>query len=103
MEYQNGHSTADKFTYTITNNGGLAGATIEGSTLKIPSGVNVKEGGYTLQIKAHEKMMEQKGIAPLSSYSPDDYCVAYEETEALVEKGLVKRIDKTDSDDNQQC
>ena len=56
LEYEDGSSTEDKFSYTITDYDGLTGAYLEGSLLKIPSGANVKEGGYVLQIKAHEKM-----------------------------------------------
>ncbi|MCH5148379.1 MAG: hypothetical protein J1G05_03320 [Clostridiales bacterium] len=55
LEYEDGSSTEDKFTYTITDYDGLTGAYIEGNLLKIPSGANVKNGGYNLTVKAQEK------------------------------------------------
>ena len=45
------------------------------------------------------EVMKQTGTEPLTKYSPVDYCVPYEENEALIEKGLIKRIDKTGKSD----
>ena len=55
MGYENGSPVQDKFTYTIIDDGGITQAFIDGNILTIPDNVNVREGGYTLQIRAHEK------------------------------------------------
>ena len=55
IEYENGSPTENKFDYTIIDNGGIGAAALSGNTLIIPNTVNVKEGGYTLKIRAHER------------------------------------------------
>lgn len=67
--YAGGSSSSGKFTYTITDYGGLTNATLDGSILTIPAGINA--GEYTLTITAHEK---EPLIVPLSfgSYGTSD-------------------------------
>lgn len=61
IKYVGGSSTAGKFTYKITDYGGLTGVTLNGDMLTVPAGINV--GEYTLKITAHEK---EPQISPLS-------------------------------------
>ena len=73
LEYEDGSSTEDNFTYTIIDYDGLTGAYIEGNKLKIPSGTNVKEGGYVLQIKAHEKKPLVDTAVTVAAFAVTDF------------------------------
>ncbi|MCH5349748.1 MAG: hypothetical protein J1E40_10535 [Oscillospiraceae bacterium] len=65
MGYENGGSASGRFEYKITEDPDELNATlnINGKVLTIPAGADVKDGGYTLKINAHEK---EAYIAPLS-------------------------------------
>ncbi|MCH5189540.1 MAG: hypothetical protein J1F37_03160 [Oscillospiraceae bacterium] len=82
--YAAGSSSSGKFTYKITDNGGLTGVTLDGDFLNVPTGINV--GTYTLKITAHET---EPQISPLSvgSYGTSDV--------TLTVKVIVNKADLT--------
>lgn len=63
MGYADGSAAAGSFTYSITDDGGLTAAGIDGSILTIPAGAAANEAGYTLVITAAER---EPQIMPLS-------------------------------------
>ena len=78
-------SSHGKFTYTITNNGGISSATlVDESILTIPAGINA--GVYTLTISAHEKDPEVS-LLSIGSYGTSDV--------TLTVKVIVEKADLT--------
>ncbi|MCH5163161.1 MAG: Ig-like domain-containing protein, partial [Clostridiales bacterium] len=74
MAYENGSSVEGRFTYTITDKGGIADATIEDNILIIPDNVDVRSGGYTLQITAREKSpLIDTEVRSISALSVSDF------------------------------
>ena len=82
--YAEGSTSSGKFTYAITDYGGLTGATLDGSILTVPADSNA--GEYTLKITAHEK---EPQISPLSvgSYGTSDV--------TMTVKVIIKKADLT--------